>query len=452
VREVGGEAGRRVRGKAWSAGKLCSVAKLLVPLILLSSASSIATAHGAYPATRLPASPPESLTVYLMTMGPGKRVWERFGHNAIWIHDPVAGTDQAYNYGLFDFRQQHFLLRFIQGRMWYWMQGFPAQSYVESYRRANRSVWVQELEMTPQARLELQQFLEWNERPENRFYHYDYYRDNCSTRVRDALDRALGGRIHEVTASLPTGKTYRFHTLRLTANDPPIYTGLLLALGQPVDRPISAWEEMFLPLAMREHLRKVTVTGADGARLPLVRSEGTLFESTDPAPPAEPPFWLPYYLIAGLGIGGAAFGLGSLARTNRSARIGFMVLVCAWTLLVGTAGLILAGLWGLTDHAAAYNNENILQANPLALPLLWLVPRLVFGSRSAARLSLGLAGIVGALSVVALLLKLFPAFYQVNGAVIALALPIHAGVAGGLRQLTRGQDPRTRRSPSLASG
>jgi hypothetical protein len=128
------------------------------------------------------------------------------------------------------------------------------------------------------------------------------------------------------------------------------------------------------------------------------------------------------------------------------------VLVCAWTLLVGTAGLILAGLWGLTDHAAAYNNENILQANPLALPLLWLVPRLVFGSRSAARLSLGLAGIVGALSVVALLLKLFPAFYQLNGAVIALALPIHAGVAGGLRQLTRGQDPRTRRSPSLASG
>jgi hypothetical protein len=429
-----------------------SVAKLLAPVLLVFSWSNISAAQEAYPPTRLPASPPESLTVYLMTMGPGKRVWERFGHNAIWIHDPVHGTDQAYNYGLFDFRQQNFLLRFIQGRMWYWMQGFPAQSYVESYRRANRSVWVQELEIAPQARLELQQFLEWNERPEHRFYHYDYYRDNCSTRVRDALDHALGGRIRELTAALATGKTYRFHTLRLTANDAAIYTGLLLALGHPVDRPISAWEEMFLPLAMREHLRNISVTGANGATLPLVRSERTLFESTDPAPPAEPPFWLPYYLIAGLGIGGVAFGLGGLARRNRTARIGFIVLLCAWASLVGIAGLILAGLWGLTDHAAAYNNENVLQADLLALFLLGLVPRLVLGSRSAARAALALAVIVSALSVVGLLLKLFPAFYQVNGAIIALALPAHAGVAGGLWQWTRGHGPRTRRNPSLASG
>jgi hypothetical protein len=387
-----------------------------------------------------------------MTMGPGKRVWERFGHNAIWIHDPVRGTDQAYNYGLFDFRQQNFLLRFIQGRMWYWMQGFPAQSYVESYRRANRSVWVQELEMAPEARLQLQQFLEWNEQPEHRFYHYDYYRDNCSTRVRDALDRALGGRIRELTAELPTGKTYRFHTLRLTANDPPIYTGLLLALGHPVDRPISAWEEMFLPLAVREHLRKITVIGPGGAKVPLVRSERTLFESTEPSPPAEPPFWLPYYLIAGLGIGGAAFGLGGLARSSRPARTAFILLVWVWALLAGIAGLILAGLWGLTDHAAAYANENALQADLLALALIWLVPRLASGSRPAARAALRLAGIVAALSLLGLVLKLFPPFYQVNGAIIALALPVHAGVTGGLWRWTRGQDPRTRRNPSLASG
>jgi uncharacterized protein DUF4105 len=420
-------------------------------MLLLVATSGVVTAEPA-PRPRLPASPPESLTVYLMTMGPGKRVWERFGHNAIWIHDPVHGTDQAYNYGLFDFQQQNFLLRFIQGRMWYWMQGFPAQSYVESYRRANRSVWVQELEIAPQARLELQQFLEWNERPEHRFYHYDYYRDNCSTRVRDALDRALGSRIRELTATLPTGRTYRFHTLRLTANDPTIYTGLLLALGHPVDRPISAWEEMFLPLAMREHLRKITVVGADGARRPLVRSERTLFESTDPAPPDEPPFWLPYYLIAGLGIGGVAFGLGGLARSNRTARTGFIVLLCAWALLIGIAGLILAGLWGLTDHAAAYNNENVLQADLLLLPLLWFVPRLALSSRPGTRSAVALAGIVAALSMVGLLLKLLPGFYQVNGAIIALALPAHAGVAAGLWQLTRGHGPRTRRNPSLASG
>jgi hypothetical protein len=319
--------------------------------------------------------------------------------------------------------------------MWYWMQGFPAQSHLEQYRRANRSVWIQELEIPPKARRELQEFLEWNERPENRFYHYDYYRDNCSTRVRDALDRALGGRIRERTSGLATGTTYRFHTQRLTANDPLVYTGLLLALGQAVDRPISAWEEMFLPLALREHLRKVTVPGADG-EVPVVRSERTLFESTSKPPPDRPPFWLPIYLGLGLAIGTGTLGLGIAGRNNRMARIGMVAICATWAVTVGILALVLAGLWTLTDHTAAYNNENLLQANVLVLALLWLLPDAVRQARIIPR-ALVFVAVVAGLSLVGLLLKLLPMFYQVNGEIIALALPIHLGVAIGAWQLIR---------------
>jgi hypothetical protein len=385
-----------------------------------------------------------------MTMGPGERVWERFGHNAIWIHDPVRGTDQAYNYGLFDFGQEGFLLRFVHGRMWYWMQGFPAQSYVESYRRANRSVWVQELEMPPKARRELQAFLEWNERPENRYYHYDYYRDNCSTRVRDALDRALGGRIREGSSQVPTDRTFRFHTLRLTSNDPPVYTGLELGLGQPVDRPISMWEEMFLPLAMRVHLRKISVDGPDGQPVPLVKSERTLFESTEPAPPPTPPSWIPFYLLAGGLIGGLALGFGQTAAVSRPARAGFLVMTWSWWVLSGMAGLVLAGLWCCTDHSAAHRNANVLQTNLLALPLLWFGTRLAFGSQRAATPAVMLAGLLLSLSLLGLLLQAFSSFQQGNADIIALALPAHAGVAGAVWRLAR-QGPRTRRAPSRAS-
>jgi hypothetical protein len=385
-----------------------------------------------------------------MTMGPGERVWERFGHNAIWIHDPVRGTDQAYNYGLFDFGQEGFLLRFVQGRMWYWMQGFPAQSYVESYRRANRSVWVQELEMPPKARRELQAFLEWNERPENRYYHYDYYRDNCSTRVRDALDRALGGRIREGSSQVPTDRTFRFHTLRLTSNDPPVYTGLELGLGQPVDQPISMWEEMFLPLAMRVHLRKISVDGPDGQSVPLVKSERTLFESTEPAPPPTPPSWIPFYLLAGGLIGGLALGFGQTAAVSRPARAGFLVMTWSWWVLSGMAGLVLAGLWCCTDHSAAHRNANVLQTNLLALPLLWFGTRLAFGSQRAATPAVMLAGLLLSLSLLGLLLQAFSAFQQGNADIIALALPAHAGVAAAVWRLAR-QGPRTRRAPSRAS-
>ena len=370
-----------------------------------------------------------------MTMGPGKRVWERFGHNAIWIHDPVRGTDKAYNYGLFDLRQDNFVVRFIQGRMWYWMQGFPAQSYVELYRRANRSVWIQELEMPAASRRELQEFLEWNERPENRFYHYDYYRDNCSTRIRDALDRALGGRIQQSTSILSTGHTYRFHTRRLTVNDPVVYTGLLLALGQPVDRAISAWEEMFLPLALREHVRKITVVEG-GVEKPLVKAEQTLYESTDPQPPDRPPFLLPYYLLVGLIIGAAAVALGSAGRTRPAARRAFAVGLGLWGLLVGAAGLVAAGLWAFTDHAAAYRNENVLQVSLLALGFVWWGLR-AGGNLVATRRSGKLAELLLGLSALGLLLKLLPQFVQVNGEIVALALPIHAGVAAGIWQLRR---------------
>jgi len=407
-------------------------AAVLLALVCLVPRSSLAGQNAGPPA---PPSPPSALTVYLMTFGPGRHVWERFGHNAIWIHDPVHGTDEAYNYGLFDFAQENFILRFVRGQMWYWMAGFPAPRYVAQYERDDRSIWVQELELSPRASEELQGFLRWNAEPEHRFYHYDYYRDNCSTRVRDAIDRVLNGAFREQTKDVPTGTTYRFHTQRLTANDPPIFTGLLLALGEGVDRPISAWEEMFLPLKMREHIRRVTVPGPDGGRLPLVRSERTLFESSAPPPPDAPPFWLPWYLALGAAIGAVALVLAGRAKADGPARVGFLVLTGGWAAVAGLAGLVLAGLWGFTDHVMAYRNENLLQLNPLALLLLPAIGGVMRGS-PRARWAWPVAGSLVGLSLLGLILKLLPGFDQVNGPVIALALPAQLGIAAGIRRLS----------------
>ena len=373
--------------------------------------------------------PGSQLTVYLMTMGPGEQVWERFGHNAIWVHDAIAGTDIAYNYGLFDFRQEDFLIRFIRGTMRYWMAGFPAREYVQTYVRANRSVWIQELDLPPEARLELQQFLEWNARPENRFYHYDYYRDNCSTRVRDAIDRVIGGRIREGTAKVPTGKTYRFHTQRLTANDPPIFTGLLLALGPGVDRPISQWEEMFLPLALREHVRAVRLPAAKGATTPLVKSERTLFESTAPAPPDAPPQWLPWYLMLGVAVGGVAALLGRMSLERQAARVALAALVVGWGLVTGLAGTVLTGLWAFTDHVMAYRNENLFQVNPLAWLLVFPGVLAMFPQARARGWTLVAARAVAGLAVLGFLLQVLPGLDQVNGPIIALVMPVQVGVA-----------------------
>src|SRR5688500_18521265 len=147
-----------------------------------------------------PAGEPGSeLTVYLLTIGQGDEVWELFGHNAIWIKDRSDGSDMTYNWGMFDVNQPNFLGRFLTGNTSYWMEGIGLESMLQSYTQRNRSLLAQELNLTPEQRLLLKQALETNTLPQNKFYRYDYYRDNCSTRLRDMLDRALGGQLQTAT-------------------------------------------------------------------------------------------------------------------------------------------------------------------------------------------------------------------------------------------------------------
>jgi hypothetical protein len=404
-------------------------------LVLVALAWSVPTVAqtSAHPLIRSSAHPGDALTISLVTMGVGVRVWERFGHNAILVEDRARGTRTAYNYGLFDFRQEDFVLRFIQGRMWYWMQGLDADAMLRSYIRDNRSVWIQELDLSPDQRAALRDFLLWNARPENRYYRYDYYRDNCSTRVRDALDRVLGGRLRARTDTVATGTTYRFHTKRLTASDLPLYTGLDVALGEPVDHPISAWEEMFLPLAVREWAGRMTMPDSAGGERPLVRAERTLFTSSVPDPGDRPPARLPGYLAVGVLLGGA---LMSLAGTARRA---FAWLGGGWALLGGTAGAVLAFLWAFTDHLVAHRNENLFQASLFLLPLTVVLPAAAAGRPWARRPALMLATLVAVSSVAGFMLQALPGFNQENGEVLALAVPANLGLAWGVRRVGSGK-------------
>src|SRR3954468_17942225 len=246
------------------------------------------------------AEPGSQLTVYLVTFGWGDAVWERFGHNAIWIKDRARNTDMTYNWGMFDFNQPHFIWRFVTGDTKYWMEPIDLQSMLTYYKRFNRSILAQELNLTPAQRLKLQQFVMLNALPQNKFYRYDYYRDNCSTRLRDALDHALSGQLQTATVSRMTTGTYRWHTQRLMTGDLPMYTGVTLALGRPADKPLSMWQEMFLPVRMANDLRSVTVADTADNQIPLVKSERAIYTAGRAPEPASPPkyFWL--FVVAGI--------------------------------------------------------------------------------------------------------------------------------------------------------
>ena len=409
--------------------------------LLLSAGLHAARAQPVHPPPTAAAAPDATvpgseLTVYLMTMGPGDEVWEKFGHNAIWIHDSLRHTDVAYNWGLFDFAAKDFFPRFLKGDMRYWMGGFDQQGTLQFYRDANRPVWAQELNFTPQQRVSLAQFVEWNAQPENRFYHYDYFRDNCSTRVRDALDRALGGVIAGATQRAPTGTTYRFHTRRLTQDVTWVYLGTLLGLGEPVDRPISRWEEMFLPVRLHDDIRGIRVRDASGRSVPLVKSETVLFASTREPERPEPTDHIAVYLVAGMLLLVAVLLLRHLANAgDKRARLALLVVAGLWNLAVGIAGTGLATLWAFTNHVYSYYNENLLQANPLSLVLAVAVLASLWRSESENRAPVvggrteQLAWLVAGIALAGFALQILPAFNQVNGEIIALLLPAHVGIA-----------------------
>ncbi len=402
-------------------------------LLGVTLAAVAALSGHAQDASGEPGEPGSELQIYVMTMGVGSEIWERFGHNAIGVRDLARGTDLVYNYGTFDFAAPGFVTNFLQGRMVYWLDVADADATIRFYRdRRHRSVYIQELNLLPLKRREMKEFLEWNARDENKFYRYDYYLDNCSTRVRDALDRLLGGMLRGRTDTVYDGATFRSHTRRLTTNNPFMYTGIEAGMGHPVDRPISAWEEMFLPLEVRERLREVTVPGNGGRPVPLVREERTVYESDVYTFRAEPPGWVPVYLLAGTLLGGLALLLARLGIGRRGARTAFTVFGVFWYLLMGVGGLILLGLWGFTDHLVARANENVLQLNLLALPLVVLLPAGIRRGGGWGRSALRASVVVAAVAVAGLLLKIFPGFGQVNLEIIALILPVYLGLAAGL--------------------
>ncbi|HEX5634507.1 MAG TPA: DUF4105 domain-containing protein, partial [Gemmatimonadales bacterium] len=363
------------------------------------------------------------------TAGPGKHVWEKFGHNSIIVFDRTVGRAASFNYGIFDFQQERFLLRFVQGRMWYAMQGRRAQRDMDLYTRTDRSLWLQELELTGAQKAALRDFLLWNDTDERRNYYYDYYRDNCSTRVRDALDRALGGVLKARFDSVNTRTSYRWHTARLVGPSPVLYTGIMLGLGHPADRDISAWEAMFLPVQLQAHLRDVRVRDDAGVERPLVRAEREVHRSARYPEPAAPRSFVPPFLAIGLVAGGLLWWLGG--RAARGARLAFGALGSAWSLLAGVGGLALLGLWLLTDHVITRNNPSVLLLTPLSLALVVLVPRAV-RAPSARRGAVRVARAVAALAGLSIVTLAWPGLHQPNPELLALVLPIHVGLLAGL--------------------
>ncbi|WP_343224978.1 DUF4105 domain-containing protein [Luteimonas sp. MC1895] len=359
------------------------------------------------------------------TMQPGEIFFERFGHNAIVVDDPAAGPPLSYNFGFFDPAEPDFHLRFLRGEMRYRLAVLPFAEDLAYYDSVGRGVSIQWLALDAAAATALAERLAWNARPENATYTYDYFTDNCSTRVRDAIDTTLDGALARRLQGRSQGNTFRSEAVRLARPDRLMALGFDVGLGPASDRPNALWDDAFVPMRLAQSLREMQL--ADGR--PLVVAEEVLLPHRLAAEP-EPRrvAWWPW-LLAGL-------LLGALAWTQRGRpRMVAAAAVPAW-FACALVGAVMLYIWLATAHRFGWANHNLLLLNPLCLLLLpgaWRIAR----GRPGGRVFGVVLVAVAAMAVLAPFLLWMPLQSQRNAHWVALLLPLQLALAAALHPRAR---------------
>ena len=366
------------------------------------------------------------------TMQPGEVFFERFGHNAIVVDAGDGREPTSYNFGYFDPDEPDFVSRFIAGTMRYRLVALPLSVDLAQYERSGRGVTLQWLALEPAEALALADALATNARPENAVYDYRYFTDNCSTRVRDALDAATGGLLERRLRASSQGNTHRTEAVRLALPAPWMAVGFHLGLAAQADRPLSRWDESFIPMRLAEALDGVR---RDDGR-PLVAATEMLLPHRLAPEPSE----FPQLRIEAMLLGGAlAFAVLWLGRRAPRAVAG---LAGAFWLFAGLAGCTLMFLWFGSGHDFAWRNENLFLLSPLALALLpgaWRAAR----GRPPGRVFQVVLTLVLVLAATGAFLKLMPFMRQQNVEWVFLLLPLHWALARHFRRL-RGKAPPAR--------
>lgn len=364
-------------------------------------------------ATAIAGAPASQARVGVMTMQPGAIFWERFGHNALVVDDPARGAPISYNFGFFNLDEPGFFGRFIRGEMEYELVALPLEQDLRYYRETGRGVSLQWLDLTPAQVTQLAEALAENALPQNARYRYDYFTDNCSTRVRDAIDQVLGGDLQRQMSARSLGNTYRSEAVRLASPAGWMWLGFDAGLGPYADRPLSRWQDAFVPMRLADSLREAK--RADGSA--LVMSESMLLPHVIAPEPAEAPRrWWPWALA------GFALAFAIVMAGRRRPRLLAGVALPVWT-LCGVLGLLLAFIWCCTTHRAGWANHNLLLLSPLCLLLLPGGLRIVRGREPGPWFRRWL-GVIAAGSIGALALQLLPEA-QYAAPWIALLLPMH---------------------------
>lgn len=301
---------------------------------------------------------PPTTRMSVLTCTPGENLYSTFGHSAIRVAGEFEGKtfDVVYNYGTFDFTDD-FYFQFCMGRLNYTLSRSSFAEFQIEYIESNRGIYEQDLLLDSADKQKLFNLLEENYLPENRVYRYDFFYDNCSTRIRDILMKAT---INTIGFTYAYHDTYTFRNAidRYLVKMPWADFGIDLILGCPTDHIMEKNQAMFLPDSLMNELNYTTY------------KDGALVSQTKEILPAESEeselsFWHPLRVNFIFFILLVVLGFIFIRRYNKS----MIMPDRALFFLSGLLGIVILFLWFITDHHQTIWNLNIVWANPMNLVL-----------------------------------------------------------------------------------
>lgn len=299
----------------------------------------------------------EESTISIITCGSGQEIYSTFGHSAIRIMDPKIEMDLVFNYGSFDFDDPQFYTKFIRGKLKYYLSLSDYKTFIHSYQQEKRAVSEQVLNIDTEQRNNIYKFLITNYRPENRYYLYDFFYDNCSTRELELLIKVLDKNlILPASIHQKTNKTFRDLIDPYLIPLPWADFGIDLGLGSKTDKITTNYQHSFLPDYLKNTLNEIKIKEGTTIK-PLIEKENILYNPEEkllPESSISPVtfFWSFFVILTIITFIG-------YRKNKYNKNIDFLIFTST-----GLLGMLLFFLWFGTDHKATADNYNLIWALP----------------------------------------------------------------------------------------
>ncbi len=299
--------------------------------------------------------------ISVLTIGPGTSLNDTFGHSAFRVSDPNNNLDETFDYGRFDFEAPNFYLNFARGKLNYSIGDSIYYDFLSFYIRQNRSVKEQVLNLSQNEKQKLYNFLLENNKPENRNYLYEFFFDNCATKIKDVVKIATNNGIEFHTPQGFEAENFRKLIHNNVKRNSWGSLGIDIALGSVIDRKATPEEHMFLPENIYFFFENATLKHSEA---PLVKISKVIYSKKETGT-YDNFFISPLFIFGIIGLLIALVTYKDFKKNKLS-----KWLDVALFSITGIIGVLILLLWFATDHTGTHQNYNLLWAFTLNILVL----------------------------------------------------------------------------------